>query len=377
MIKNLFKKAKEDVVAVKEWATTPDNFINSKVIQKSFDEELKDIINSLELTGQRNQEIEDLENKIKLFRLDNNELISSAEKLKEVGLVNTPSVVQTLREFEHEISVKEGQIKQIKFDIEEKKKMNDMIAHYNLKFPGYKFIPKKEFLKVLEKYNLVMGEASMYCKEIPTKAVNIIHGYKDYIKKGEKKNVICFDHRGNGEVKSLEKVMEEREYMMSSMEKYKDGTFNTYGSSRQDMVDFCKRDVEKYDNMIKENLIKTSPLKMVAPKDHFTIPTINLTEGYSYSLVEKLSHLNLSSISLCTMKDNIITFDFEELGKGLGEIKKVLDPIALLTVNDFGYNDVTLENDLASAQHSFDGVIVLDAWDEEANIPEIKNENLN
>lgn len=377
MLKNLFKKTKEDVVAVKEWATTPDNFINSKVIQKSFDEELAEIINSLGLIGQRNQEIEDLENKIKLFRLDNDELISSAEKLKEVGLINIPSVTQTLREFEHEINVKEGQIKQIKFDIEEKKKMNEMIAHYNLKFPGYKFIPKKEFLKVLEKYNLVMGEASMYCKEIPTKAVNIIHGYKDYIKKGEKKNIICFDHRGNGEVKSIEKVIKERGDMMSSMENYKNESYRVYTGSRQSMLDFCKREIEKYDNMIKENLIKTSPLKMVAPKDHFTIPTIDLTEGYSYSLIEKLSHLNLSSVSLCTMKDNIITFDFEKLGKGLGEIRKVLDPIALLTVNDFGYNDVTLENNLASAQHSFDGVIILDAWDEEANIPEIKNENLN
>lgn len=377
MLKNLFKKAKEDVVAVKEWATTPDNFVNSKVIQKSFDEELAEIINSLELTGQRNQEIEELENKIKLFRLDNDELISSAEKLKEVGLINTPSVTQTLREFEHEISVKEGQIKQIKFDIEEKKKMNEMIAHYNLKFPGYKFIPKREFLKVLEKYNLVMGEASMYCKEIPTKAVNIIHGYKEYIKNGEKKNIIYFDHRGNGGVKSVERIIEKRDNMIASAEKFENGTYKNYTGSLQESINFCLKEAKKYDDMLKKNVIKTSPLKMVAPKDHFTIPTIDLTEGYSYSLVEKLTHLDLSSISLCTMKDNIITFDFEKLGKGLGEIKKVLDPIALLAVNDFGYNDVVLENDLASAQHSFDGVIILDAWDEEANIPEIRNENLN
>ena len=82
-------------------------------------------------------------------------------------------------------------------------------------------------------------------------------------------------------------------------------------------------------------------------------------------------------VSICVTKDGIITFDLTELNKGLGKIQRVKDPIALLCVNDFCRPiDGNYKNSF-DYQHNFDGVIILDAWDEEANIPEIKNNLLN
>ena len=378
MFKSLFKKVEKEVVPVKELVATPDNIINSKVVQKSFDEELSEIINSLELTGKRNLEIEELEDRIKKFRLDNDELISSTNKLKEVGLINTPSVAQTLREFENEIHVKEGQIKQIKFDIKEKKKMNEMISHYNLKFPGYKFIPKKEFLKVLEKYNLVMGEASMYCKEIPKKAVDIVHGFRGYIKD----NTVNFYWEGD-----IRKVYTE-DFLKNNLEKVKKPWGEMDEWERRTSMLF-PMETSNYSVILEKGPnLSLTPLKMVAPKDHFTIPTMDFSDyvrksrrgsfAFSSQAEEYERVLEESkNINICKMDGNIITYDFSKAQKTLGEFKKVLDPIALLMVNDFGYNNVKKLNDVAEAQHSFDGVIILDAWDEEANIPEIKNENWN
>ena len=59
------------------------------------------------------------------------------------------------------------------------------------------------------------------------------------------------------------------------------------------------------------------------------------------------------------------------------KIQKIKYPIALLCVNDFCRTIDGNYNNSHDYQHKFDGVIILYAWDEEANIPEIKNNLLN
>ena len=116
---------------------------------------------------------------------------------------------------------------------------------------------------------------------------------------------------------------------------------------------------------------------MVAPKDHFEVPKLNYEKlvRASWNLVKQFK--DDEEVSICITKDGIITFDLTELNKGLGKIQKIKDPIALLCVNDFCRPiDGNYKNSF-DYQHKFDGVIILDAWDEEANIPEIKNNLLN
>ena len=155
-----------------------ETLINSEVIQKEFEVELHELMNKISINVESDSEIESLYEEVKNFNLDNLDLKEKIEKLKSLGLVNTPSVKIKEKELQEAIEEKQNLISEKKKEIEFLKSEKEMIKHYNLKYPSYKYIPKREFLNILEKYNLVMGEAFMYAREIPDRAVNIISNFK-------------------------------------------------------------------------------------------------------------------------------------------------------------------------------------------------------
>ena len=204
----------------------------------------------------------------------------------------------------------------------------------------------------------------MYAREIPDRAVNIVSNFKKEIEDSEVVLNLAPNYEGKAfsckfEVKSVSRLKESVDFVENNYEKY--------SVHKQEML-------KMYNDRLENFTYKLSKFKMVAPKDHFEVPKLKLrdvvrdTWNYDEKKLEE-------DISICTTQDGIITFDLEELNKGLGEIKKVLDPIAVLCVNDF-CNKSKYDNS-HDYQHMFDGVIILDAWDEEANIPEIKNNLLN
>lgn len=346
-----------------------EKIINSEVIQKEFEAELHELMNKISINVESDSEIESLYEEIKNFNLDNLDLKEKIEKLKSLGLVNTPSVKIKEKELQEAIEEKQNLISEKKKEIEFLKSEKEMIKHYNLKYPSYKYIPKREFLNILEKYNLVMGEAFMYAKEIPDRAVNIISNFKDEIEDSEVGVKIVPDYSSSNyenklEIKSVKHTKELRDWVANH-----NGYLNREGD-RSEMLN-------RYDRQLNNYEFKLSKFKMVAPKDHFEVPKLNYEKlvRASWNLVKQFK--DDEEVSICITKDGIITFDLTELNKGLGKIQRIKDPIALLCVNDFCRPiDGNYKNSF-DYQHKFDGVIILDAWDEEANIPEIKNNLLN
>lgn len=348
--------------------TKKETLINSEVIQKDFETELKELMDKISVSVGNNSEIEALYEEVKLFNLENLDLKEKIEKLKNLGLVNTPSVKVKEKELEEAVKDKHKSIEDKKAEIKSLEEEQEKIKHYALKYPSYKYIPKKEFLNILNKYNLVMGEAFMYSREIPDRAVNIVSSFKKEIEESEVVLNLAPDYGGRQfgckfEVKSVSKIKE----LKDSVENGGYYDSNGYAVRKQEML-------KMYNDKLENFTYKLSKFKMVAPKDHFEVPKLKLRDvvrdTWNY-IEEKLE----TEVSICTTQDGIITFDLKELNKGLGEFRKVLDPIAVLCVNDF-CNKSEYDNS-HDYQHVFDGVIILDAWDEEANIPEIKNNLLN
>ena len=345
-----------------------ERIINSEVIQKEFEAELHELMNKISINVESDSEIESLYEEVKNFNLDNLDLKEKIEKLKSLGLVNTPSVKIKEKELQEAIEEKQKLISEKKREIEFLKSEKKMIKHYNLKYPSYKYIPKREFLNILEKYNLVMGEAFMYVREIPDRAVNIISNFKDEIEDSEVVVSIVPNYRSSNyenklEIKSVKHLKKLRDFTSNS------GDFWAL-KRRNEML-------EIYDKQLNNYEFKISKFKMVAPKDHFEVPKLNYEKLVRDSWNLKKEFKDDEEVSICITKDGIITFDLTELNKGLGKIQKIKDPIALLCVNDFCRPINGNYDNSYDYQHKFDGVIILDAWDEEANIPEIKNNLLN
>lgn len=345
-----------------------ETLINSEVIQKEFEAELHELMNKISINVESDSEIEKLYEEIKNFNLDNLDLKEKIEKLKSLGLVNTPSVKIKEKELQEAIEEKQNLISDKKKEIEFLKSEKEMIKHYNLKYPSYKYIPKREFLNILEKYNLVMGEAFMYAREIPDRAVNIISNFKQEIEDSEVVVSIVpdyssFNYENKLKIESVKHLKELRDFTAN-----REDFWALKG--RNEMLDMYDKQLNNYE-------FKLSKFKMVAPKDHFEVPKLNYEKLVRASWNLNKEFKDDEEVSICITKDGIITFDLTELNKGLGKIQKIKDPIALLCVNDFCRpSDGNYKNSF-DYQHKFDGVIILDAWDEEANIPEIKNNLLN
>lgn len=201
--------------------TKKETLINSEVIQKDFETELKELMDKISVSVGNNSEIEALYEEVKLFNLENLDLKEKIEKLKNLGLVNTPSVKVKEKELEEAVKDKHKSIEDKKAEIKYLEEEQKKIKHYALKYPSYKYIPKKEFLNILNKYNLVMVEAFMYSREIPDRAVNIVSSFKKEIEESEVVLNLAPDYGGRRfgckfKVKSVSKIKELKDFVENS-----------------------------------------------------------------------------------------------------------------------------------------------------------------
>lgn len=296
-------------VFVNSVTNTPKGVINSSTIQKDISYTLDNLLDEMSKPFPIEENLTLLNATKENFEKENKELSQKIQTLKDLGFDNTPSV----RLIEHKLKqvreMYEDKIKKLEESLQYNKDILRLTQEYALKYPSFKFIPKKTMVQILKKYGLIMGESSMYSKEIPDKALQIISQFSEDIKK---KGFIYVIYNGN------------RYYT------------DTYKSA-----DILYSYKDK--NTVERAVIKGNPgrgygveefgtfnaLKMVAPLDHFVLP-----KNYQVN------------------KDNIISFTFNDI---LAEIerRRLEDPIACLEV-PMGY-------------------IILAAWDKEAEIPEIKN----
>lgn len=269
----------------------------------------------------RDLEIEELKSKIKSFKKDNKVIYDKIEKLKAVGLTNTPSYTKTLLKLQEEESFLKSKIRDIESLVKAANDVKNYKAEYLLKYPSYTFISKKAMIDIMKKYNLVLGDAFLYSKEIPENSLNIISNFSEEIQKSNKTLYLCLKY-SNRSYRYYYYFIDEKEYNKCAPE---------------DIIVHRKFTISKF--------------KMIAPKSHFEIPTIKIPtdimmdDGETYPVFE----LN---------KDNIyVKSEFERLNKDIGKMQEVLDPIAVLEVPG--------------------GYIIMDAWDEEAKIPELNRQSLN
>lgn len=87
-----------------------------------------------------------------------------ARKLKEAGFIKAKGV-------------------EVLAMAEEAAAQKQMFERYSVEYPGLKFIPDKAMDDVCRKYGLVIGEVSRYKGEVPSWALDVIHGNKHLLKK--------------------------------------------------------------------------------------------------------------------------------------------------------------------------------------------------
>jgi hypothetical protein len=328
MIANWFKNKKEDTTI--QAVVKQEKVITSKDIQEDLHKSFQDVLAEFGLKESKETEIESLEESLKIFRDKNKEVIDKIKVLKDLNLTSTPSVTKSLEV----LIVKEreygNEIFKIKEQIRKSENIKRLSEEYSLKYPCYKFIDDKTMFKIMEKYDLVLGEAFMYGREIPTENLSIIANFTKEIKESEKTLQLISRHFS-------------RSVDYSFIEKPK---VEIIEKTAEDL-DFRFMRMSSNDTRI-EREFKVSKFKIIAPESHFTVPTY---ETYTFDFDKK--NVELLEVG----KDRKYTFSVKSLNDIEAKKREVLDPIACLEV-DGGY-------------------IVMTAWDKEAEIPEIKNTFLN
>lgn len=288
--------------------------ITSHTIKMDMNSSLERLLKEVGIIQNSETRIKDLESKIEGYKAENAKLLKKAQDLEAFGFTNTPTP-KNKGIIDENIANISQEIESLKKEIREKKWLEETVAKYSLEYPTFKFIPTETMIKVMKKYDLILGETCVYAKEIPNQALDILHGFKNKIKQ--------------------EKYFIDARF---SSPRFNSGETNpvlTYFSVRKSE---SVLGYEKKVNYIKSNL------KIIAPESHFENRMIQS-----------------GSIQIPTFVINEDTREYEiNLAKLNAEVKKnteVLDPILCLEVDE--------------------GYIVLHAWDEEAHIPEIKNTILN
>jgi len=308
-----------------------EKVITSKDIQEDLHKSFEDVMKEFGLKESKETEIENLENKLKTFKKENEEVYSKIETLQNLGLTSTPSVVKSLEALknkEHDIKSK---VFEIETEISKAEKLKNLVYNYSLKYPCYKFIDNTTMFKIMEKYDLVLGDAFMYGREIPTENLEIINYF-------------------TSEIKESEEVMQLKAHSYSG--RNVSYNFDKKEVSTKDenilMDDFYLQKLHYVGitSVVKE--FKVSKFKIVAPENHFIIPTYHIADYQG-------DYKNVPLLSLDVNRK--YKFDIRELEKIEAKKREVLDPIACLEVEG--------------------GYIIMTAWDKEAEIPEIKNNILN
>jgi hypothetical protein len=258
--------------------------ITSHTIKMDMNSSLEKLLKEVGIVQNSETRIKDYQDKIAAYKAENEKLIKKAEDLKRFGFVNTPTP-KNKAIIDDRIAEVDKKIETLKFEIREKKWLEQTVAKYAIEYPTFKFIPTDTMIEIMKKYDLTLGETCMYSKEIPSIALDILNGFKSKIKQ-EKYFIDSRIVRGQltyFSVRSSESVL---------------GT-------------------EKQTNYIKSNL------KIIAPESHFT-----------NWIIES------NGIQIPTFVVNEDTREYEiNMAKLNAEVKKnteVLDPILCLEVDE-GY----------------------------------------
>lgn len=304
---DLRKKNDENTVTVLNRHTYVGE-IDSKVIQGSIDELLSAALAEAGTVGDLEAKIMFKRKQIKDFENENWETSHKIKELESFGFTNTPSTTKVKTDLTTKVENKKKEIHELSKEISRLEAHKANVERYKFRFPGFKYITTELMIDIMKRYNLCLGETFMYSKEIPQHALNKISMVKRHIKTLDNYFLIKEWGRGNNKIFSMRK---DRGYGKEIIDSY-----------------------------------RITNLKMIAPRDHFTIPTHRLGEDHK----EK----NLFILDKETRMFNI---NEEAIRKANEQIRRIKDPIAALEVPG--------------------GYIILDAWDEEAKIPEIQNTDMN
>lgn len=321
MFKNLFKKVDEVELSINE----PKNAIDSTVIKKDLNTQFGLALAEFDLIGAKQNRIEKLMLEKEVFKQSNKGIYEKIEKLKSFGFINTPSAKNSLEKLKVEEARYNDRIKDIEKEIKNVERISRLNAEYAIKYPGYKFIDFDTMVKIMKKYSLFMGETFMYGREIPDRALGLIGNF-------------------SSEIEQSKEVYD----LIKNIGRY------SYTRHRLDIRKSIKKEIESgivvFDSMILtkreivEKRFEFTSLKMVAPLSHFEHIEIEMFDGEDY-------------VKVPLVKQNPLTNILELSTEKVNEVEKrrieILDPIACLKVDG--------------------GFIVIDAWDKEAEIPEIKN----
>lgn len=315
-----------------------DKVIDSAFIQKDIAATFDSVLAEFELNASKETQVEQLEQKLEGFKTQNQSVYDKIEKLKAFGFTNTPSATATLKKLEEKEANINAEKAKIQSEIDSANLLQKRIAEYKLKYPTFKFVDNDTMVSIMKKYDLWLGETSLYCKEIPDRALNIIDGFRDEIEKSTEKVEFYMDtYRGmtmHVGVNITPVVKEEK--------KAKDYTEAWYLQQEAVLMSESRRSIFRTDYRTK--------LKMIAPASHFEVVTQKIYDERRREYKECPMYL----MNPATRRFEPTTKMMEEIAKSNRE---VLDPIACLEVDG--------------------GFIILDAWDKEAEIPEIKNQILN
>lgn len=313
-----------------------------EMIQGSIAEEINKVHARINTASEQDLKIKDLKDKLEKFRSDNKDIYDKIENLKSVGLINTPSAVEVLASLRAKEKNINSQVHDIQAEIAELETIKLCNDKYLLKYPSFKFIDKKTFENILKKYDLVLGESSLYAREIPDNVLTNILKFKDDINKDKRYIHLCIEFHNRGSYSHRDYVVKDSpsEYVNRHIT----------GSDKHYLID-GSTDLRSIYSYCRTNLA------IAAPISHFKNDTIAVQKRGRDG--DSIVDLNILTVDQDSRELVIDIKAFRSIAKENNAFERsmVQDPIACLRVPE--------------------GFIIIDAWEKEALIPEIQRETLN
>lgn len=337
MLKNLFVSSKKE--GEKPPRQKDVRVIDSAHIQNDLHMTFSEVLGEFGLKESRESEISVLESELSGFKAANAGLYEKIGRLRSLGLVNTPSVRKNLVELEIKEKQVSDRISSIEASIEKSKRLDGLVKKYALEYPGYKFVDFDSMVKIMKKYDLFMGEAFMYAREIPTDALEVISRFSGTIEKSKQEWVL---------VETVSIIGRSLQWSFKRKQKTSVPKESPYSGI---IVPSDFKDIERQS-------FECSCFQMVAPLSHFEFPVrsemdsreIKSPSGLFSELIEVETSIPLVDID---PKTNIISLCANKVNEFVKKQREVLDPIACIKVDG--------------------GFVIIRAWDKEAEIPEIQN----
>lgn len=272
---------------IEVYEETPEEVINSATIQKDISYTLDNLLEEMSKPYTIEENLTLLKATKDNFERENKELSQKIQTLKDLGFDNTPSVKVTQTNLDLVRKRYEDKSKELEDSLKYNAEILKLTQEYALKYPSFKFVPREVMMQILKKYGLILGEAGMYGKEIPTTALETISQFSQQIKDSSI-NVIA---RTRGDY----------------MTHYVDFLYTT--ETAEELQREIRLDATTARYHTRYHLVTTvTMLKMVAPLEHFT-----------------------NRKNCVITKENILEYSSREMNAEI-ERRRLEDPIACLEV---------------------------------------------